>query len=57
MSREGMRWPLWEPAGFQASFTPTTIVAQLSLLQLVGHTIHSLRSVGGCRQHLRRGTV
>lgn len=38
MSHEGMRWPLWGREGFLASFTPATVVAQLSLVQLIGHT-------------------
>lgn len=29
-SHEGMRWPPWGPAGFPASFTPTTIVTAVT---------------------------
>lgn len=43
-----MRWPQWGHKGFSASFTPVTMVAQPSLLQLIGHSpLPMLRSVGG----------
>lgn len=41
-----MRWPLWGREGFSASFTTVTMVAQSSLMQLVGYSpLPMLRSV------------